>query len=180
MLNKATQQEHVSLEAQAWRVDFQERPSMGDLGSVVIKEPRNVNAVLTPVDVKEALASGRTESDGSLTIVWMAPGVNTPSSIEYDVEAWMRDDANSVRQTPVRATIRTVRVIWHDSRALIYTTAEQLRDAIDAVIRFTVAERDVTALELAINSTWASLDANAPYNFRCGYVSSTKSAAACE
>ena len=134
MLNKATQQEPVSLKAQAWRVDFQERPSMADLGSVVIKEPRNVNAVLARVDVEEALASGRTESGGSLIIVWMAPGVNTPSSIEHDVEAWMRDGASSVRQTPVRATIRTVRVIWHDSRALIYTSAEQLQDAIDATI----------------------------------------------
>jgi len=162
MPNKATQQEHVSLKAQAWRVDFQERPSMADLGSVVIKEPRNVNAVLTPVDVEEALASGRTESGGSLIIVWMAPGVNTPSSIEHDVEAWMRDGASSVRQTPVRATIRTVRVIWHDSRALIYTSAEQLQDAIDAVVRFTVAERETTALELAMGSTWASLDADAP------------------
>ena len=162
MLNKVTQQEHVSLEAQAWRVDFQERPSMADLRSVVIKEPRNAHAVLTPVDVEEALASGRTDSGGSLTIVWMPPGVNTPPSIEHDVEAWMRDGASSERQTPVRATICTVRVIWHDSRALIYTSAEQLQDAIDAVVRFTVADRETTALELAIDSTWASLDANAP------------------
>jgi len=50
---------------------------MADLRSVVIKEPRNVNAVLTPVDMEEALASGRTESGGSLIIVWMPPGVNT-------------------------------------------------------------------------------------------------------
>jgi hypothetical protein len=162
MLNKVTQQEHVSLEAQAWRVNFQERPSMADLRSVVITEPRNVHAVLSPVDVEEALASGRTDSGGSLIIVWMPPGVNTPPSIEHDVEVWMRDGASSGRQTPVRATIRTVRVIWHDSRALIYTTAEQLQDAIDAVVRFTVAEREVTALELAIDSTWASLDADAP------------------
>ena len=162
MLNKVTQQEQVSLQAKAWRVDFQQTPSTADLRSVVIKEPRNVNAVLTPVDVDEALASGRMASSGSLMIVWMAPGVNTPSNIEHDVEAWMRDGTNSVRQTPVRATIRTVRVIWLDSRALIYTTAEQLQDAIDAVVRFTVAEREVTALELAIDSTWASLDANAP------------------
>ena len=135
---------------------------MADLRSVVIKEPRNAHAVLTPVDVEEALASGRTDSGGSLTIVWMPPGVNTPPSIEHDVEAWMRDGASSERQTPVRATIRTVRVIWHDSRALIYTSAEQLQDAIDAVVRFTVADRETTALELAIDSTWASLDANAP------------------
>jgi hypothetical protein len=162
MLNKATPQEHVSLKAQAWRVDFQERPSMADLRSVVIKEPRNVNAVLTPVDVEEALASGRTESGGSLIIVWMPPGVNTPPSIEHDVDAWMRDSASSVRQTPVRATIRTVRVIWHDTRALVYTNAEQLDDAIDAVVRFTVAERETTALELAMDSTWASIDADAP------------------
>ena len=162
MLNQVTQQEHVSLQAKAWRVDFQKTPSTAALRSVVIKEPRNANAVLTPVDVEEALASGRTASSGSLMIVWMAPGVNTPSGIEHDVEAWMRNGASSVRQTPVRATIRTVRVIWHDSRALIYTTAEQLQDAIDAVLRFTVAEREMTALELAMDSMWASLDANAP------------------
>jgi len=159
MLNKVTQQEHVSLKAQAWRVDFQERPS--NLTSVVIKEPRNVNAVLTPIDMEEALASGRLESGGSLTIVWMPPGVNTPPSIEHDVETWMRDGASSARQTPVRATIRTVRVIWHDTRALIYTNAEQLQGAIDAVIRFTIAERETTALERAMDSTWASIDADA-------------------
>ena len=161
MLNTVTQQEHASLQAKAWRVDFQETPGMADLRSVVIKEPRNVNAVLTPVGADEVLASGRAASGRSPMIVWMAPGVNTPSSIEHDVEAWMRDGASSVRQTPVRATICTVRVIWQDSRALIYTTAEQLQDAIDAVLRFTIAEREVTALELAISPTWASLDANA-------------------
>ena len=152
---------------------------MADLGSVVIKEPRNVNAVLTPVDVEEALASGRTESGGSLMIIWMAPGVNTPPSIEHDVEAWMRDGASSVRQTPVRATIRTVRVIWHDSRALIYTNAEQLQDAIDAVVRFTVADRETTALELAMEFHVGVSGCGCAVN-SCGYVSSTKAAAACE
>ena len=77
----------------------------------------------------------------------------------------MRDGASSVRQTPVRATIRTVRVIWHDTRALIYTNAEQLQGAIDAVIRFTIAERETTALERAMDSTWASMDADAPLTY---------------
>jgi hypothetical protein len=166
MLDSPTRQKKVTLKAQAWRqawrVDFQEHTSSANSGSIAVKEPRNLTAVFTPVDPEEGLATASSQYPGSLTIVWMPPGVNAPPSIERDVEAWTRGGASSRKGPLVRAGIRTVRVFMDDNRALIYAGSEQLQSAIDAVVRFTVAQRETLALELTMSSTWASVDADAP------------------
>jgi hypothetical protein len=162
MLDMSTLKEKATRKAQAWRVDFRETAGAADAEAIVIKEPRNLTAVLNPVDAEEMLADASADALGSLTILWVPPGVNTPPGVEHDAEAWMHVGAGPRKGALVRAGIRTVRVFWDEGRALIYANAESLPSALDAVVRFTVAQCDTLALETTMGSTWASIDANAP------------------
>jgi len=161
-MDASNQQEHPILQAQAWGVVFLEKSRGVEPGAIVIKEPRSMAAVLMPVDAAAALAATGPDSGDSLTIVWIPTEFTTPPSDERGVEAWVEGGGDPLRQAPVRAGIRTVRVFWQTTRALIYASAEQLQDAIDAVIRFTVAQRETIALETRMDSAWAHLDADAP------------------
>ncbi len=73
----------------------------------------------------------------------------------------MRGPAGTAKSTPIRAGVRTVRVVWNHDRAVIYTGPEQLQSAIDAVVRFNVVQNDALKLEREMDSTWASIDAEA-------------------
>ena len=59
------------LDMQAWRGVFQERADAGDGEAIVIKEPRDVTAVLTPVDAKELVGSTNRLGPDAFEIVWM-------------------------------------------------------------------------------------------------------------
>jgi hypothetical protein len=161
MANALTQKEPKVIEARAWRVAFSARAEGADPAQIIIREPRNLVATVTPVEVQDTLSRRTPEDDGSLDIVWAPPGANFPANVEHEVESWVEDAATPTRRLPVRAGIRTVRVFWHDGRALLYANPEQVSDAIDAIVRFTLAEREITALEDAIASNWATIDADA-------------------
>jgi hypothetical protein len=154
-----TQKEQKVVAARAWRVFFDRREEGAEMISV--REPRNVAVVLKPIEPQEALAQSAPAEDGSLDLIWMPPGANFPPNVEREAESWLDDAATSLRRYPVRAGIRTVRVFWHDSRALLYANPEQVNDAIDAIIRFTATERELSALETAIAANWATIDADA-------------------
>lgn len=162
MQSALTQQEQKTVVAQAWRVFFDDGREAAQPSAIAIREPRVVSAIVTPIDVRQTLALQAPADDGSLDIVWMPPGANEQSSIERDVEAWIDNGATPLRRAPIRAGIRTIRVFWHDARVLLYANAEQLEDALDAIVRFTVVEREAAALEAAMNSIWSTIDADAP------------------
>ena len=61
----------------------------------------------------------------------------------------------------MRADVRTIRMVWNESRALIYASRADLRPALDALVRFSVAQGDALALEATMKSTWASIEADA-------------------
>ena len=181
MLNTSTLKEKVTVSAKAWLVSFQETPEplhpgsgSVDSSSIAINEPRSLIASLTEKDVEQLLSacvscrkaqaaafSSAAGNPESLTIVWMPPGVNTPSSIEQDAEAWVRCSTGTPKSGSIRAGISTVRVIWNHDRALIYTGPEQLQSAIDAVARFGVVQNDALKLEREMNLTWSAIGADA-------------------
>jgi len=168
MLDILTHNEKATVRAKAWVVSFQEAPRAShpgpdsvDSSSIVINESRSLIASLTETDAEQLLSASSAGKPESLTIVWMPPGVNTPSSIEQDADAWMRGPASATKSAPIRAGIRTVRVIWNRDRALIYTGPEQLQSAINAVVRFSVVQNDALKLEREMDSTWAAIDADA-------------------
>lgn len=161
MANALMQQDQRTIAAHAWRVFFEDPSKISEPRPIVVREPRNVSAVVTPIDPKEALALRAPEDDGSLDVIWIPPGANEPANIDLQAEAWIDNGATALRHTAIRAGIRTVRVFWHDARVLLYANAEQLEDALDAVVRFTVTEREAATLEAAVNSIWASIDEDA-------------------
>jgi hypothetical protein len=55
-----------------------------------------------------------------------------------------------------------VRIFWNPCRALIYASSANVSSALDAVIRFTVAECDTIELEKEMDLTWAAIQADAP------------------
>jgi hypothetical protein len=73
----------TAIPAQAWRVEFAEGSKAVPDGveRIEIEEPRKVTALLTPLALSEALAQTGPRTDSALTVVWMPPGVNTPSTI---------------------------------------------------------------------------------------------------
>ena len=61
----------------------------------------------------------------------------------------------------MRADVRTLRVVWDESRALIYASSSDIRYALDAIVRFSVAQKEALALEMTMKSAWASIEADA-------------------
>lgn len=160
MPNALTQQEQRTIVAHAWRVRFEDEEKAGQR-PIVVREPRNVAAIVTPIDVNDALTLQAPEDDGSFDLIWIPPGATAPTDIERDAEIWIDNAATSLRRTPIRAGIRTIRVLWHDARVLLDANAEQLEEALDAIIRFTVVERETAVLEAAVSSIWDTIDADA-------------------
>ncbi len=152
----------IAILPRAWRVEFQENlASVPDgVEAIQVLEPRVVTALLIPVEPSDALAQAHPPSAGALTLIWMPPEVNTPATIERDVEEWMRGADPVRKEVSVRAEVRTLRVVWGESRAVIYASEGDLRFALDAVIRFSVTQREALALEAAMRSTWGTIEAD--------------------
>jgi hypothetical protein len=80
-----------------------------------------------------------------------------PLDTDHEPEPWLGQGASRPHSI-VRAGIRTVRVFWSEARAVIYTKPPQLPDALDAVLRFTVAERETLGLERKLKSVWPAIE----------------------
>jgi hypothetical protein len=125
-----------ALQVQAWRISFPAAASEEQAPLAVINEPINVVAVATPVDLTDALAMSTGPQDGSLLVVWVP--------------------------APVQASIKTIRVICTDTRSVVYAVPEQLSEAMDALARFTLAARQIAALEARMAATWPQIKAHTP------------------
>jgi hypothetical protein len=152
----------TAISPHAWRVEFAEGSKAPPDGveAIEIVEPRIMTALLAPIAPSEALAQAGPQA-GELAVVWMPPGANTPATIERDVNEWMRSASTERKEASARADVRTIRVLWGKSRAVIYANQGDLRVALDAVLRFCVAQRETLALETTMRSTWASIEADA-------------------
>ncbi|HUK58665.1 MAG TPA: hypothetical protein VLV50_05485 [Stellaceae bacterium] len=153
----------IAIMPRAWRVEFVEslKALPDGVEAIEIAEPRNVTALLSPLAPSDALAQAGPQTVGALTVIWMPPGANTPTSIERDVDEWMGGAGMEKKDVNVRAEVRTLRVVWGESRAVIYANEEDLRFALDAIARFSVAQKETRALEATMKSTWASIEADA-------------------
>jgi hypothetical protein len=154
----AASQEREFTTAVAWQVSCAENASTDGLPVVVIKQPRNLTAILTPIDVQEAWEERSRATGDSLILVWVPPGVSGTVGVERDLDVWMRGRAESYERTLVLAGIRNVRVAWDGAHAVICCAADHLQDAVDAVLRFSVAEWDTDDLERLLASTWQSVE----------------------
>ena len=149
--------EQSILDMQAWRGVFQERADAGDGEVIVIKEPRDVTAVLTPVDAKQLVGSTGRLAPDAFEIVWMPSPAGDLPNAEQEAEAWF-NRATTRRRSIVRAGTCTARVFWCEGRGLIYCKSAQLHDTLDGVVRFALTERETGALERGMKTAWAAID----------------------
>jgi hypothetical protein len=151
-------------QAQAWRIAFQAAASERQTPLAVISEPRSVVAVAIPIELAELLATTTSPLDDSLFVVWVPSNVAPPADLDGALQAWIRRDLPPNR-SPVQASIKTVRVVCTDRRAVIYAVAEHLSEAMDAVARFALAARQTADLEARMAATWADIKAHTPLTY---------------
>ncbi|MBL8705363.1 MAG: hypothetical protein JNM30_10985 [Rhodospirillales bacterium] len=155
----------AAIAPQAWRVEFAEgariAPDGGD--AITISEPRSVTAVLTPLATSDALAEVSPQTAGALIVIWMPPGANTPATIERDVDEWVRGAGTERKEANARADVRTLRVAWGRNRTVVYANEGDVRLALDAILRFSLAQRETLALNAAMRSMWPSIEADATF-----------------
>jgi hypothetical protein len=139
MLDFVAEDVETAIQPQAWRIEFAEGSEALPDGveTLEIAEPRNVTALLTPLALSVALQQTAPQTDGAVTVA-----------------GEKRKDAM------VRADVRTVRVVWDESRAVIYASQRDIRSALDAIARFSIVQKEALALEAAVKAEWASIEAN--------------------
>jgi hypothetical protein len=168
------------VEARAWRIRFADALAKDQESLVVVKVPISLVAVAEAVEFADALAeqSEKTPAENDrrnansaqnyvekedaakrpLLLLCLPPGAGLTCDIETRLDAWLREGYDA---PPVRADLRTSRVVWSSDRAVIYAGQEQMSDAIDALIRFTMAARLTSDLEDKMAALWPTLDAHA-------------------
>jgi hypothetical protein len=149
------------LQAQAWRISFLAAAPQQQPPLAVINEPSNVVAVATPIELTDTLAVSASPEDGSLLVVWVPSAAGNAVDLDSRLHAWIRRDL-APNQSPVHASIKTVRVTCSDTRAVIYAAPEHLSDTMDAVARFTLATRQTSALEARMAATWPEIKTHTP------------------
>ena len=156
--------ERPVLQAQAWRISFLDEAPAQQPPLAVINEPSNVVAVAAPVELKEALSMTAGPADGSLVVIWVPSSAGGSVDLDSKLHAWIRRDL-APNQSPVHASIKTVRVTCSDTSAVIYAAPEHLSDTMDAVARFTLAARQTAALEARMTATWPQIKAHTPLTY---------------
>jgi len=159
-LPATTEAEKAAASMKAWQIRFRKAAYSVPPGAIEITEPRRVFAELHPIDAADALAETTPQSRNSFTVVWIPPGASKSVNVERDLETWLYG-GQVASKTAVRASVRTVRVFWNFSRALIYSSPENVGLALDAVVRFTVAQCETIALESEMSSIWAAIESDA-------------------
>jgi hypothetical protein len=153
--------ERPVLQAQAWRISYLPEAPEPHTALAVINEPNNLVAVATPVELSDALGQSARPDDDSLMVVWVPSAAGNVVDLDTRLHAWIRRDL-APNQSPVHASIKTVRVNATDTRAVIYAAPEHLSDTMDAVARFTLAARATAALEARMAATWPHIKAHTP------------------
>jgi hypothetical protein len=165
----------LDIKAKAWRVSFSKAPPKDQIVFMTIREPEIVVATAQPIEVAEALSASvaRTKplrwfrSGAVAESTWeekpfLVACVPADAAASQDVERqlkvmWPAEGWGSEERL-IRAGIRTSRVFWSDDRAIIFAASGQSMDAIDAVLRFTIAERQTRALERQMTEMWSAIN----------------------
>ena len=144
----------------ARRVRRRQIISADGVETIEIAEPRRRHGPVGAIGRVGCASRAEPETAGALTVVWLPPGVKSPATIERDADEWIRAGGARRKEANVRADVRTVRVMWDESRALIYASPGDIRFALDAIVRFSLVQREAVALEATMKSAWASIEAD--------------------
>ena len=147
-------------EAKAWRFSFKTDIPSGNAPILVMQVPRNVAVFAEAISPNEVPADS---DDNSFCILWIPPTFSSNAERE---SAWLDTatpiDGAARDQRIIKAGLRTIRVVWSERRAVIHSAREHLEEALDAAVRFTLAERETFDLERQMTAIWPILRAHTP------------------
>jgi hypothetical protein len=148
-------------QAQAWRISYLAAAPERQAPLAVISEPSAVVAVASPIELTAAMTMPVGPRGDSLLVVWVPSTVTPAADLDSALQVWIRRDL-APNRSPVQASIKTVRVICSDTRAIIYAVPEHLSEAMDSVARFALAARQTAELEAQMAATWPDIKAHTP------------------
>jgi len=164
-----------SLPGVAYRITFAPELPSGAEPLVVVKQPIQRTAIAEHLDLSEVLSrvaekpgepqdttlkvASDAAVDSPLLLLCLPTAGGMIGDFERLIESWLAEDSGVV---PLRAGLRTSRVAWTNSRAVIYAGPQQMNEAANAVTRFVVAARQVAQLEQTMATAWSAIDAQAP------------------
>jgi hypothetical protein len=126
------------------------------VSSITIREPRLISAFFEEVDIECVLSDlSAGNDDDSLFVVWLPRGAARLIELELRAGAWVEA---TTEQPIIRASIRTVLVLWSQNRTVIHADVNDLQSSLDAVLRFTLAARETLALEEQSVAIWAEIE----------------------
>jgi hypothetical protein len=103
------------------------------------------------------------EPPGSLRVLWLPPDAAAAAAgIEASWLAALPEEVSASDRRVVRAGLRSIRVVWSQDRAIVYSAPDLLDDTLDAVIRFTVAERETAGLERRMMDVYSTIEKHTP------------------
>jgi hypothetical protein len=147
---------------EAWRISFRTAVRPGEVPLVAAHEPRYIAAFAEPL-APDAALEPEGEDDGSLRILWIPSGTRSTTELENaSIKIAVPIDRTNGDPRIVRAGLRTISVVWSQRRVVICSAREQLDEALDAVVRFTLAERETVDLERQMADTWPILKGHTP------------------
>jgi hypothetical protein len=141
-----------------WRVAFLYKGAPVDYedGSsvIVLRDLAETVAVSRPIALADAIGDGdNRRPEGALDIIWAPPSAGSTQDLEKRLET-----VGAEGRPPIRASLRSTRVVWTDSCVLIAVAPDQLEASLDAVVRFTLAERSMIKLEREMTALWPEID----------------------
>jgi hypothetical protein len=168
-MNDLSVLESPSSSARCWRINYETNEATDATPAAILREPCNRYAMAHEVDINEAMEAPSTEDENSLLLVWLPrSAANVSGAVSRvhavdagmrvrNVEAWVRDGQKS--EWPfVRASIRTILVLWSGRRAVIYAALDEFEPAVDAVVRFTMAAWQTLKLERQVTAAWTDVE----------------------
>jgi hypothetical protein len=141
-----------------WRVTFSKKGAPVDRedgsSAIVLRDLAETVAVSRPIALADATGDGDNHRPvGALDIIWLPPSAGSTQDLEKRLET-----VGAEGRPPIRASLRSTRVLWTDSCVLIAAAPDQLDDSLDAIVRFTFAERSMINLEREMTALWPEID----------------------
>jgi hypothetical protein len=158
-MNDLSVLENPLLNARCWRITYETAEVADVTPAAILREPCTRYAMAHEVDIDDAMDAPAAEDENSFLLVWLPRSEAPVPGTVSRVEAWVQEGRHP--ETPfVRASIRTILVLWSGSRAVVYATLDEFEATVDAVVRFTMAARQTFNLERQVMSAWTAVEAH--------------------
>jgi hypothetical protein len=161
-MNDLSELRNPAMTAMCWRISFAPAGSKGmpdSLSFITIREPRHVFAIFEQENPDSVLSDSNARGKDDLLIIWLPRTAARSMELEMRAEEWVRGGARA-EQPLIRASIRTVLVLWSENRAVIHADINDLQSSLDAVLRFTLVARETLALEQQSAAVWPEIESH--------------------